>query len=355
MRASFPSFGYETLALKSFLKNLGAEVILPRDLTKRTLEIGVKLSPEMICLPFKITLGNFYEALEMGADTLFMAAGTKKCRFGYYHFLQEKILREKGPIVQSGSFNFYPVSQYTPYQFVFEKMPKIFATTPHKVIRALILLLAKSSLIEDFKELVRKKRAVDFAEAERLEKIFLKKIERAEKFSEILWLKKEIKKILWVEDRGDLLKVGLVGEIYFMIEPFANQEMEKELGRMGVWVLAKRSLYRHLMHLLKLDWEFLKFYFLARRYLKDSPGGEAIRTLGEALDFIKKGVDGIIHIFPFTCMPENIAMEALKEVSKDYDVPVLSLSFDEHTSKTGLLTRLEAFVELIKRKRSKFC
>ncbi|MEO0117478.1 MAG: 2-hydroxyacyl-CoA dehydratase, partial [candidate division WOR-3 bacterium] len=247
------------------------------------------------------------------------------------------------------------VSQYTPYQFVFEKMPKIFATTPHKVIRALILLLAKSSLIEDFKELVRKKRAVDFAEAERLEKILLKRIERAEKFSEILWLKKEIKKILWVEDRGDLLKVALVGEIYFMIEPFANQEMEKELGRMGVWVLAKRSLYRHLMHLLKLDWEFLKFYFLARRYLKDSPGGEAIRTLGEALDFIKKGVDGIIHIFPFTCMPENIAMEALKEVSKDYDVPVLSLSFDEHTSKTGLLTRLEAFVELIKRKRSKFC
>lgn len=352
MKATFPFFGYETLALKSFLKNLGAEVILPRNLTKRTLEIGVKLSPEMICLPFKITLGNFYEALEMGANTLFMAAGAKKCRFGYYHFLQEMILREKFSVFGDSGFNFYPVSQYTPYQFLFEKMPKIFATTPNKVIRALILLLMKSALIEEFKELIRKKRAINFTEAEGWEKVILKKIEKAEKFSEIQKLKKEIKRILWVEDKDDLLKVGLVGEIYFMIEPFANQEIEKELGKMGVWVLAKRSLYGHLKHLLKLDWEFIKFYLLAKRYLKDSPGGEAIRTLGEALDFIKKGVDGIIHIFPFTCMPENIAMEVLDEVSKDYNVPILSLSFDEHTSKTGLLTRLEAFVELLKRRKT---
>ncbi len=351
MKATFPFFGYDTLALKSFLTNLGAEVILPKNLTKRTLEIGVKLSPEMICLPFKITLGNFYEALEMGADTLFMAAGAKKCRFGYYHFLQEKILRERMPR-SKGKFAFYPISQYTPYQFLFEVMPKIFATTPNRVLRALLLLLAKSSLIEKFKELIREKRAIDFAEAERLEKVLLREIEKRETFSEIQRMKKEIKRMLRVKDNQNRLKVGLVGEIYFTIEPFANQEIEKELGKMGVSVMAKRSLYGHLKHLLKLDWEFVKFYLLAKRYLKDSPGGEAIRTLGEALDFVKKGVDGIIHIFPFTCMPENIAMEALQEMSKDFNVPVLSLSFDEHTSKTGLLTRLEAFVELLKRRKA---
>ncbi len=347
LKASFPFFGYETLALKSFLKDLGAEVILPRSLTKKTLEVGVKLSPEMVCLPFKITLGNFYEALESGADVLFMAAGAKKCRFGYYHFLQERILREK----TKKDFKFYPISQYTPYQFLFTVMPKIFSVTPNKVLRALLLLLAKSSLIEDFKELIREKRAIDFTAAERLEKEILRKIDKAETFSEIQRLKKEIKGMQVNHGNHHFLKVGLVGEIYFMIEPFANQDIEKELAKMGVLVLAKRSLYEHLKHLLKLDWEFIKFYLLAKRYLKDSPGGEAIRTLGEALDFVKRGVDGIIHIFPFTCMPENIAMEALKEMSKDYNVPVLSLSFDEHTSKTGLLTRLEAFVELLKRKR----
>ncbi len=349
LKASFPFFGYETLALKSFLKDLGAEVYLPKDLTKRTLEIGVKYSPEMICLPFKITLGNFFEALEIGADTLFMAAGARKCRFGYYHFLQERILKE----ITKKDFRFYPVSQYTPYQFIFEIMPKIFSCQPIRVIRALLLLFAKSALIDEFKDLIRKVRAVNFEKAERLEKIILKRIDQAETFSSIQRLKREIKKMLKRERVNDIPRVALVGEIYFMIEPFANHEIEKELGKMGVLVLAKRSLYGHLKHLLKLDWEFVRYYLFAKRYLKDSPGGEAIKTLGEALDFIQKGVDGIIQIFPFTCMPENIAMEALKEISQDYNIPVLSLSLDEHTSKTGLLTRLEAFVDLLKRRKIK--
>ncbi len=93
MKVAFPYFGYDTIALKNFLEMLGAEVVLPPLPTERTLSLGTKYSPELICLPFKITLGNFIEALEAGADTLFMAAGARKCRFGYYHFIQETILK----------------------------------------------------------------------------------------------------------------------------------------------------------------------------------------------------------------------------------------------------------------------
>jgi predicted nucleotide-binding protein (sugar kinase/HSP70/actin superfamily) len=83
--------------------------------------------------------------------------------------------------------------------------------------------------------------------------------------------------------------------------------------------------------------------------LRESPGGEALNTVGEARTFIKNGVDGIIHIFPFTCMPENIALEALQKMSDDYSIPILSLSIDEHTSKIGLMTRLEAYIDILKR------
>ncbi|MCX8015145.1 MAG: acyl-CoA dehydratase activase-related protein, partial [candidate division WOR-3 bacterium] len=93
MKVAFPYLGYDTIALKTFVKNLGAEVILPPSVTDRTLALGTKYAPELICLPFKITLGNFIEALESGADTLFMAGGARKCRFGYYHYLQENILK----------------------------------------------------------------------------------------------------------------------------------------------------------------------------------------------------------------------------------------------------------------------
>jgi predicted nucleotide-binding protein (sugar kinase/HSP70/actin superfamily) len=85
MKVAFPYFGYDTIALKNFIETLGGEVQLPPPITERTLSIGTKYSPELICLPFKITLGNFIEALDNGADTLFMAAGARKCRFGYYH------------------------------------------------------------------------------------------------------------------------------------------------------------------------------------------------------------------------------------------------------------------------------
>jgi len=348
MKAAFPYIGYHSIALKDFLTALGAEVCLPPQLTKRTLELGVKYSPEMVCLPFKITLGNFIEALERGADTLFMAAGARKCRFGYYHYLQEKILRELGY-----QFKFYSVSQYSPYEFIFEKMPQIFNVSPLKVLKALYLMIKKSELCENFKNCLRVIRAIDYQKSLILEREYLKKVKKVKRIKEINALNRELKELRrrWLKENGTKLRIGLVGEIYFLLEDFANQELEKELAKFGVLVLSKRSLYRRLKHLLKIEADFLKIYYYARKYLATSPGGEALHTIGEAIDFIKKGVDGIIHIFPFTCMPENIVLHSLEKISEDYNVPILSLSFDEHTSKTGLLTRIEAFLELVKRRK----
>jgi len=51
-------------------------------------------------------------------------------------------------------------------------------------------------------------------------------------------------------------------------------------------------------------------------------------------------------------MPENIALEALQAISAETGIPILSLSFDEHTSRTGLLTRLEAFTDMVQRSKS---
>jgi predicted nucleotide-binding protein (sugar kinase/HSP70/actin superfamily) len=349
MKVAFPYFGYDTIALKNFLETLGAEVVLPPLPTERTLSLGTKYSPELICLPFKITLGNFIEALEAGADTLFMAAGARKCRFGYYHFIQETILKQI-----DNNIDFYPISQYTPFEFIFQKMPKIFSVSPAHVIKSINFLLAHSRLIEDFRKLVRQARVIDFTLASIHEKHALAIIADAKNLMQIRKARKEINAFFQYTANLplDTIKVGLVGEIYLMLEPFANQDIEKELGRLGVLIWSNRSLYRHLKHLLHIDFDGIKINHMAYKYLRESPGGEALNTVGEARTFIKNGVDGIIHIFPFTCMPENIALEALQKMSDDYSIPILSLSIDEHTSKTGLLTRLEAFIDILKRVKS---
>ncbi len=81
---------------KTAFRELGIDMVVPPPNSQRTLSLGSKYSPEFVCIPFKLTLGNFIEALEMGADTLVMAAGPGLCRFGYYAKIQERILKDMG-------------------------------------------------------------------------------------------------------------------------------------------------------------------------------------------------------------------------------------------------------------------
>ena len=346
MRASFPRLGYDTYALKTFVEELGAEVVLPPQSSRRTLELGALHSPELICLPYKITLGNMIEAAEAGADTILMAAGARKCRFGYYHFLQQRALADLGLPCR-----LVPVTQYSPFDFVFRLMPSLFGVSPSRVMRATHLMIEKSRLTQRFRELLNRRRSVDFAGAEEARTTALPLIERARALTEVRAAHRELDRLFGTDGVEPAVRLGLVGEIYLMLEQFANQEIEKELGRMGAEVVFERSLYRHLRHLLMIDPGFARSARLARSYLRECPGGEAYRTVGEAVSYGRSGLDGVIHIFPFTCMPENIALEALEHVGSDEHIPVLSLSFDEHTSRTGLLTRLEAFVDIVKRRK----
>jgi predicted nucleotide-binding protein (sugar kinase/HSP70/actin superfamily) len=59
----------------------------------------------------------------------------------------------------------------------------------------------------------------------------------------------------------------------------------------------------------------------------------------------------MIHLAPFTCMPEGIAQNIMPSTRED--LPVLAIYCDEQTSKAGMLTRLEAFVDMLKLKRKK--
>ena len=65
----------------------------------------------------------------------------------------------------------------------------------------------------------------------------------------------------------------------------------------------------------------------------------------------KKGKDGIIHISPFTCMPEIMSQNIFPSMRTEHEIPILALIMDEQTGKAGYITRLEAFVDLMRRKK----
>jgi predicted nucleotide-binding protein (sugar kinase/HSP70/actin superfamily) len=62
-------------------------------------------------------------------------------------------------------------------------------------------------------------------------------------------------------------------------------------------------------------------------------------------------MDGIIHVFPFTCMPEIVAQNIQVKVSKELDNPVLTQIISEQTGEAGYQTRLEAFLDVLLERR----
>ncbi|MBI5846756.1 MAG: hypothetical protein HZB31_02170 [Nitrospirae bacterium] len=84
MKLTVPHMGLLSVAYTRVLRQHGVDMQPPPKATIRTLNLGVKYSPEFACLPFKINLGNMMEALDNGADAILMPGGYGPCRFGYY-------------------------------------------------------------------------------------------------------------------------------------------------------------------------------------------------------------------------------------------------------------------------------
>jgi predicted nucleotide-binding protein (sugar kinase/HSP70/actin superfamily) len=77
--------------------------------------------------------------------------------------------------------------------------------------------------------------------------------------------------------------------------------------------------------------------------------------LGTVMHFLEsREVNGIIHIMVFSCGPDSIAGEMASRYSRrNPDVPMLQLVFDELTGEAGMRTRIEAFVDMLKRSMAK--
>lgn len=360
MKVTFPHMGTMSIAVKTLLIELGLEVVLPPPITQKTLDLGVKNSPEFACLPLKLNIGNYIEALETGADTIIMGGGIGPCRFGYYGEVQKDILRDLGY-----DFNMVIFEPPQGHWREFYKSLKLLLGNISwtKVYTAWKKGWAKAQALDQISRLTNQSRPylVKRKEATKIYKRGLKLIDQAQNISEteaaIKRIRTDFDSLERIEDFQPL-KVGLVGEIYVILEPFTNLHIEEKLGELGV--LVDRSIYlsewieEHLyLGIFRDNKHRNHIQELASPYLNHFVGGHGLESVGETVMYAKEGFDGVVHLGPFTCMPEIIAQSILPTVSKDLDIPVLSLSLDEHTGDAGYITRLEAFVDLLARKEEK--
>jgi len=357
LKITFPHMGNMHVALKTVFAGLKLEVIPPPPITKRTLELGIKYSPEFACMPMKINVGNFIEALELGADTIVMGGGWGPCRFGYYAQVEREILKDLG-------YDFNLVVLEAPDSKLTELIKQIKSLGQNvsmwEALRAIKFAWTKLGAMETVEKAMEYclPRAVDKERAEKIYQEAIQAIDRAGDKTQTIQAAKAAEVGLYkLEMNGqEPLKIGLVGEIYTILEPASNFEIISVLGHMNVEV--HRSIYLsdwvndHLVggHVKKSSHK--KIITSAQPYLNYWVGGHGQETVGSAVDFARQGYDGIIQIGPLTCMPEIVAQAILPLVSEKEGIPCMTLWFDELSGTAGIQTRLEAFTDMIYRRKN---
>ncbi|MDO9535923.1 MAG: CoA protein activase [Bacillota bacterium] len=355
MKVTFPHMGNLWIALKALFEKLGHEVITPPPITKKTIDLGVRYSPEFACLPLKVNVGNFIEGLENGADTVIMMGGSGPCRFGYYGQVEREILNDLGY-----SFNIIIVD---PPEGDWKNFLRTLGPLGNncnwkEVVNALLLAWSKIKALDHIHRAFLKSQHYESSTACSCYEDIIKKID-------IAMDRKELRKIT-LQGAGELMlltetehveqiKIGIVGEVFMMWEPYVNLDLEKTLGSMGVEVV--RSAYisdwinENILYNPSCILRKMRFKRAAKPYLSSFVGGHGWESVGETILFAERKFDGIIHVLPFTCMPEIIAQSILGSVSRDYKIPILTLSLDEHSGQAGFLTRVEAFIDMVREKK----
>lgn len=358
MKITFPHMGNVYIAVKILFDGLETDYVIPPLTNREALLLGSKYSPEEICLPFKLMIGNYIAGLKKGADTILLVGSCGPCRFGEYPELQLKILEH---LKYNVDFIVIDAVKSIGLHELFNRIQKVGSDSPKKFagkINSVIRAYNAMCILDDIESQAHFKAGYEKnrGECKRILNSCKKEVlacNQPDKALDILRNYQKIMKNIAVDYSKNPIKVAIIGEIYTVIEPFTNLYIEDVLMDMGIttkrnltpswWVkdMLLKIIKLNSRELLKASDEFLPLYI----------GGHARECVGEAVLASKDRFDGAIQIFPMGCMPEIVSKAILPTISKEKKLPVLSLIVDEMTGEAGYMTRIEAFIDLLERRR----
>ena len=141
------------------------------------------------------------------------------------------------------------------------------------------------------------------------------------------------------------------------MESATNMNVEKRLNALGAEVYNIQNISGWIKHNIipkrfnhSESW---KAWNKALKYKTCACGGHDMENTGYIMEFAEMGFDGVVHLMPFGCLPELITRSILPQLSEEYNIPVLTMSIDEQNGEANTQTRLEAFTDMIKMRKSK--
>jgi len=133
--------------------------------------------------------------------------------------------------------------------------------------------------------------------------------------------------------------IALIGHPYLLYDEYINYRLLSRLEKLGVKVVTPEMVpeAEQVEAIARIE---------GRSYWTFE--GEVIGAAGY---YLEHGVDGIIGVTAFGCGPDSLMLDTVKRYACSLGKPVLHLSLDEHSGEAGIVTRLEAFVDMILRKK----
>lgn len=357
MKITFPHMGNTYITAKALLDDLGAEYIIPPFNNKKALEIGTKYAPELACLPLKINLGNYIQAYEKGADTVLITGGCGPCRFGYYCEVERELLKDIGY-----EMDFIPLEMPDQgLEELYKRVKKLAGGfNIYKITKAIKNTAQISKQVDELEKLSYRIRAreIEKGSTDRIYNSFRNNVLNVKGSAAIKELLKKTEDQLnkvEIDREYKPLRIGIVGEIYTTIDSYTSFNMDIKLGNMGIEVDRSVTISEWVIdHIIKTALHLprdLSYIEAAEPYLGVMIGGHAQETIGNTILYAQKGYDGAIQIYPLTCMPEIVAESILPAIERDFNIPIMTLIIDEMTGEAGYQTRLEAFIDVLYKRR----
>ncbi|PUU93011.1 MULTISPECIES: acyl-CoA dehydratase activase-related protein [Halanaerobium] len=324
--------------LKLF-SELKLKVVISDKTSRDLLDRGVKKSLSEICVPIKVMIGHVLNLDKKEVDYIFLPRfrtireDVVLCPkfLGLPDMIRHSLPSLKAEviadIIEAESDD---ISQFSNHKKLAEelKIPKKEMETALKKAAEFWQryrnLLYKGYLVDDF---------LGVEKIEVLEKL-ISKFENSSK------LPQSQKEELNSSTTEEVVDIALIGYVYDVYDQYINMDITNKLKEMGVRVhtfsmVREDIIEKELAELRKpMFWEFTnKLYGAAEHYFKNQK------------------IDGVIHLTAFGCGPDSMLGQILEIDAKDYDKAFMTLRIDEQTGESHIITRIEAFIDLLRLKK----
>ena len=303
-----------------FFNDLGIKIVLSDVTTKQTMSEGASLVVTETCLPIKVYVGHVLNLLSKGVENILI------------------------PSLQSVDEKIYNCSKIRGLPDLIRNVIK----KPFNMVEATLDKSEKKQGLYEFlgecvapfgitdKNLIKKASKAGW----RCYNNFHVMTKSGMPYSKALSYALQGKVVITSETKEYPISIALVGHGYNIYDERVCMKIVDKLEKMDVKVCTS----------LQLSTEQLSEGITSLG--NDKYWANEDEMTGTAGHYLKDNkIDGVITITAFGCGPDSLMIERITRRAKQFGKPLLNLTIDEQTGEAGFVTRLEAFVDMLFRKK----